>query len=90
MDDNMLNILSGIIILVISYFLKGTMNDLKETKAMGITTKNELDILRNDHVNKYEHLTEGFTELKQAIKDLTLEIRDLTKELNSEKKSYKG
>jgi hypothetical protein len=92
MDDNILIFMGGIIISIIAYFLKQTMNDLKETKALSVNTKNELDVLRNDHTNKYDHITENFNRLEKAIIALTTEIKDLTKSIGFEKKNdnYKG
>ena len=74
-----LTIIGGVMLSIIGYFLKKTMEDLKDTKGIAYTTKSELDILKNDHSNKYNNLTEKFDELKSAMVDLTKEIKELNR-----------
>ncbi len=70
--------IGSIIVTIIGYFLTQTMNDLKEVKGLSIKTKGELDVLRNDHDNKYENTIEKFDDLKDSIVLLTSEIKQLT------------
>ncbi len=81
--NELLTLTGGVMLSIISYFLKQTMDDLKETKLMSFNTKSQLDILKNDHENKYEAMTEKFDELKSALKDLTKEVSNLNKILAS-------
>lgn len=67
---------------IISWFLKATMSELKDVKEMSYNTKNQLDILKNDHVNKYANMSDKFDELKVAVYDLTKEITTLNRSIN--------
>ena len=76
---DVLTAIGGIMLAIIGYFLKATMNELKEVKELSYKTKNQLDILKNDHMNKYDNMTEKFDELKAAVIELTKEIKELNK-----------
>jgi peptidoglycan hydrolase CwlO-like protein len=76
---NILTFIGGVMLSIISYFLKQTMDELKAVKTLSYDTKNKLDILSNDHTNKYDNLTEKMSELKEVISDLTKEIKNLNK-----------
>lgn len=76
---DILTLIGGLMLSVIGYFLKGTMDELKSVKNLTYETKNQLDILKNDHVNKYANITDKFDELKSAVVDLTKEIKELNK-----------
>lgn len=71
--------IGGIMLSIVSYFLKSTMDDLKSVKLLTYETKNKLDILQNDHINKHATLTDKFDELKQALNELTKELKELNK-----------
>ena len=79
MVNELLTLIGGIMLAVIGYFLRQTMEELKDVKKMAYETKNKLDILSNDHTNKYDNLTEKMSELKEVISDLTNEIKQLNK-----------
>ena len=79
MTMEILTFVGGIMVAIIGYFLKKTMDDLKDVKLLSYTTKGDLDILKNDHKNKYENLTDKFDELKSSVQDLTKEIKELNK-----------
>ena len=76
---DILTLIGGIMLSVIGYFLKATMEELKSVKNLTYETKNQLDILKNDHINKYANITDKFDELKSAVVDLTKEIKELNK-----------
>jgi len=76
---DILTMIGGVMLAIIGYFLKATMAELKEVKELSYKTKNQLDILKNDHTNKYDNLTGKFDELKTAVIDLTKEIKELNK-----------
>lgn len=92
MNPEIQTLIGGILLTIIAYFLKATMNDLKETKELSLKTKSELDILKNDHTVKHDHMSENFNRLESAIKDLIVEIKELNKEISVQKKNenYKG
>lgn len=76
-----LTAIGGIMLSVIGYFLKSTMDDLKSVKATSFETKNKLALLENDSINKYNNLSEKFDDLKGALVELTKEIKDLNKRI---------
>ena len=76
---NILTLIGGIMLSVIGYFLKNTMDDLKSVKSVSFETKSKLALLENDSVNKYNNLSEKFDDLKGALIDLTKEIKELNK-----------
>lgn len=76
---DILTLIGGVMLTIIGYFLKGTMDDLKSVKLLTYETKNKLDILQNDHINKHATLTDKFDELKLALNELTKELKELNK-----------
>jgi peptidoglycan hydrolase CwlO-like protein len=79
---NILTAIGGIMLGIISWFLKATMAELKEVKDLSYSTKNQLDILKNDHINKYANMSDKMDELKSAVYDLTKEIATLNRSIN--------
>jgi predicted nucleic acid-binding Zn-ribbon protein len=71
--------IGGVMLSVIGYFLKSTMDDLKGVKTISFETKSKLALLENDSSNKYNNLSEKFDDLKGALIDLTKEIKELNK-----------
>lgn len=71
-------------ITIIGWFLKETMDDLKELKKQYAVTKTELDVLKNDHVNKHAAISDKFDELKDAMWDLTKELKEFRKDISEE------
>jgi len=79
LDTNMImSTVIGIIVGVGGYFLKKTMDDLDKTKELSNKTATELEVLKTDHLNKHEHLSDKFDDLKDSIVVLTKEIKELT------------
>jgi hypothetical protein len=76
---DILTLIGGVMLTILGYFLKSTMDDLKSVKLLTYETKNKLDILQNDHINKHANLTDKFDELKQALNELTKELKELNK-----------
>ena len=76
---DILTMIGGVMLTILGYFLKSTMDDLKSVKLLSYETKNKLDILQNDHINKHANLTDKFDELKQALNELTKELKELNK-----------
>jgi peptidoglycan hydrolase CwlO-like protein len=79
---DLLTAIGGIMLAIISWFLKSTMAELKEVKELSYSTKNQLDILKNDHINKYANMSDKMDELKSAVYDLTKEIATLNRSIN--------
>lgn len=76
---DLLVLIGGVMLSIIGYFLKTTMDDLKNVKATSFDTKSKLALLEADSINKYNNLSEKFDDLKGALIDLTKEIKELNK-----------
>lgn len=76
-----LTFIGGLMLSVIGYFLKKTMEDLKDVKSLSYENKNQIELLKNDYTNKVTHLTEKFDELKLTMSDLIKEIKELNKRI---------
>jgi hypothetical protein len=77
MEMQLLTFIGGIMLAVISYFLKRTMDDLKDVKQMAYENKNQIDVLKVDYKNKIDNLTDKFDELKLTMNELIKEIKEL-------------
>jgi len=80
-ETQIFNIIGGIVVSIIGYFLKNTMDSLKDVSTMAYQNKAKLDILENNH----NHLTDKFEMLYEAVKDLTNEIKNLSNQLAKKK-----
>ena len=81
MEMEILTFIGGIMLTIISYFLKRTMDDLKEVKQLSYENKSQIDILKIDYKNKVDNLTEKFDELKLTMSELIKEIKELNKRI---------
>ena len=78
---SILTLIGGVMLSVIAYFLKSTMDDLKSVKEMAYDNKSKLELLQNDYNNKHTNLTEKFDELKLTMMDLIKEIKELNQRI---------
>ena len=76
-----ITIIVGIVIAILSYFTKATMDRLSKVEEMAIATKIKLEILENDHQNKYNNLEFKMEALTALIKELSADIKELNKRL---------
>ena len=76
-----LTLIGGVMLAVIGYFLKRTIDELKEVKVMSYDNKNQIDMLKIDYKNKVDNLTEKFDELKLTMSELIKEIKELNKRI---------
>lgn len=74
---DILTLIGGIMLSVIGYFLKSTMDDLKAVKSVSFETKSKLALLENDSLNKFNNMSDKMEDLKSALIDLTKEIKEL-------------
>lgn len=90
--DQLLYWIGGIIVLIISYFLKKSVNDNEKSqdRIMGeveilrkdiSNNKDRIILLENNHI----HLTDKFDLLYDAVKELTKEIKSLNIQLSRKK-----
>ena len=77
MEMDWMKIAIGIIVAVLGYFLRETMQDLKSVKQQSHQNKANIDLLRLEYTNKFETLTEKVGELKETLSDLIKEIKSL-------------
>jgi len=68
--------IGGIGLGIISYFLRGALNELREVKEMAIDTKQKLAVLETDYINKVAQLNEKIDDLQDVIKELTKELKE--------------
>jgi hypothetical protein len=81
MEMQILTFIGGVMIAIIGYFLKRTMDELKEVKQMSYDNRSQIDILKIDYKNKYDNLSEKFDELKLTMVELIKEIKELNKRI---------
>lgn len=84
--------IGGVVMSVLGYFLKEALDGIKELKKdlkrvedMVQNNRSEVEVLRNDHNNKHENMSDRFDELRQTMLDLTKEIKSLTLEISKKK-----
>jgi len=73
--------IGGIGLGIISYFLRGALNELREVKEMAIDTKQKLAVLETDYINKVAQLNEKIDDLQDVIKELTQELKEYNKKV---------
>ena len=78
---SILTMIGGVMLSVIAYFLKATMDDLKSVKEMAYDNRSKLELLQNDYNNKHTNLTEKFDELKLTMTELIKEIKALNQRI---------
>lgn len=83
--EQLLVALGGISISVIGYYLKTTLNELKEVKNIANENRTKIEVMETDYLNKVTNLNDKFDRLFDAVKDLTTEIKLLSKELSKKK-----
>lgn len=97
MNEQVVYFIESVVISVLGYFLKGTMDDVKfmkkeieMVKTDNVKQQGEINMLRQDHMNKINSLDDKIDELKETLKELTKEIKSLNiefaKALNDNKK----
>ena len=84
MNEELVYFIGSVVISVLGYFLKGTMDDVKFmkkelecVKTDNIKQQGEINMLRQDHSSKFENLDDKIDELKETLKELTKEIKAL-------------
>lgn len=77
MTMELLTTIGGIMLTIIGFFLKRTMDELKEVKVTAYKTRTKVEVIEKDYINKVENLNEKFDMLYDAVKELTLEIKNL-------------
>lgn len=78
MSNYIIEILIGVAVTVIGYFLKRTMDQLDKTTARGYQTANELKVLQNTFELKHENLGQHMEKLSHSMEKLSDKIDMLT------------
>lgn len=66
---------STIGVAIITWFLKGTMDELKTTKERSISNETKLALLEQKTTLKHDTLENTLEELKEVIKEMTHELK---------------
>jgi dsDNA-specific endonuclease/ATPase MutS2 len=74
---DILTTIGGIMLAIIGYFLKNTMEDLKRVKEVTYETKNKVAVIENDYINKIDALNDKFDLLATSLKELNQSIKEL-------------
>lgn len=85
MIDEVMKWLIGLSIGVIGFFLKRTFDDIKALQVENTNQQKELELLKQDSINKYNRLEEKFDLLYSAVNELTKEIKSLNIQLSKKK-----
>lgn len=72
----------GLMLATIGYFLRQTMQELKDVKELAYKTKTKIEVLENDYLNKISQLNNKFDMLYTAIEKLTTKIEELNKRID--------
>ena len=71
----------GVLISIIGYFLKETMEDLKDVQNMAQETKIDLGLVKLDTKNKYDNLLEKISELSETNKEIISELKQIKEKM---------
>jgi flagellar capping protein FliD len=85
MVDDIMKWLIGLAIGVIGFFLKRTFDDIKALQIENTNQQKDLELLKQDSINKYNRLEEKFDLLYSAVNELTKEIKSLNIQLSKKK-----
>ena len=73
--------IGGIMLAIIGYFLKSTMDELKEVKKVTYMTVTKLEVLERDYMLQLKHLNTKLDDLTDVVTDLTKEIKNLNEKV---------
>jgi peptidoglycan hydrolase CwlO-like protein len=77
----LLTAIGGVMMGIIGFFLRQTMQELKDIKEVAYKTKTKVEVLENDYLNKVNSLNSKFDLLYNAIDKLTDKIEELNKRI---------
>ena len=81
--NDLLTLIGGVMLGIIGYFLRQTMQEIKEIKIQAYETKTKVEVLEKEYMTKIDNLNEKFDMLYDGIKDLTKEINKLNQMIKS-------
>lgn len=77
----LLTFIGGLMVAIISYFLRRTMKELEDIKMVAYDTKTKVQVLENDYLNKIDTLNHRMDLLYNSIDKLTNKIDELNKNI---------
>jgi uncharacterized protein YeeX (DUF496 family) len=78
---DILTTIGGLMLAVIGYFLRNTMEDLKHVKEVTYETKNKVAVMENDYINKIDNLNVKFDLLAENLRELNSSIKELNNKI---------
>jgi ascorbate-specific PTS system EIIC-type component UlaA len=76
-----LTTIGGLMLGVVSYFLRRTMNEIEKIKEVAYENRSQIMVMRNDYINKIDALNDKFDLLANSIKELNSNIKELNNKL---------
>lgn len=77
LDVNLANAVNGILIVIVGWFLKDVMTEIKKMRDEVNRNKTKIDVIENDYLNKHDNLVDKIESLNDNMKDLNSTIRHL-------------
>jgi peptidoglycan hydrolase CwlO-like protein len=77
-----LTFVGGLMVTIIGYFLKRTMDELKEVKQVTYINATKIEVMQNDYMNKITSLNDKFELLAETIRDLNHNIKELNEKIH--------
>jgi peptidoglycan hydrolase CwlO-like protein len=74
-----LTFVGGMMVSIIGYFLKRTMDELKEVKQVTFKNQTKIEVMET----RFANIDEKMDDLKEVIKELTQEIKALNIRIKS-------
>lgn len=78
---DILTVIGGVMMAIIGFFLRQTMQELKDVKDVAYKTKTKVEVIENDYINKISALNQKFDLLYNAIDKLSNQIEELNKRM---------
>lgn len=78
---SILTFIGGIMLAIIGYFLRQTMEELKEVKKATYLTSTKLEVLERDYLLQVKYLNDKFDDLSDNMVELTKEIKNLSQKI---------
>lgn len=77
----LLTVIGGVMLSIIGYFLRSTMEELKDVKKVTYLTSTKLEVLERDYLLQVKYLNDKFDHLTDSMAELTKEIKILSQKI---------